>query len=848
MTKSHHFLSSRFIALSFMPSLLFNKPAQKLTLALAVSMGVSIMTGCSNDDKSVKSSSSDTRSSINSSGQSSSSTPSQVAMNFNRIATFAVCEQADAQCDTYKKDANGDAVLDDGNKVDLETVAEIITATTNGNTLIYTDGAQQQLGFIDASNASMPKMAGTVALGGEPTSVSVVGDYAVAGVNTSTDYITTSGQLVVIDITTQAVVRRIELNGQPDSVAVSPDGKYIAIAIENERDEDLNDGALPQAPAGFLSIIDVTDNVEAWALRTVALTDLEGMLYSTDPEPEFVSINSDNIAVITLQENNHIAMVDLAAGTVTASFSAGSVSLTQVNASKDGKVVFDENLADVLREPDGITWMGTEYFATANEGDLDGGSRGFSIFNKAGDVVWDSGNMLEHLAGRFGHYPEGRAGKKGNEPENVAYGIYDQTPYLFVNSERANLVFVFDATDPTGPLFKQALPAGVGPEGALAIPSRNLVAVASEKDARGDKHRSSVSLYELQAATANYPTLESVNTTQGTPIGWGAMSGLAAGDNTMLYAVEDSAYASNRIFAIDTSTVPAKITSAITLKDSDNIFAALATKATKAADATNAANATKAANAPFDNTFDASDLAAMINDDQTVNIDPEGIAVASEGGFWVASEGDGTIDDAKRPIKSLNFIFKTSAQGVIQKVITLPAELNAKQLRFGFEGVAEAEDKLYVAFQRGWAGDAEVAAQSAARIGIYDLTAETWSFVFYPLEAPASQYGGWVGLSDITALGNGEFLVLERDNQGGFDAAIKHLYKIDLSAVTPNQVITKTLVRNLMTDLKKPNGMVYEKIEGSAIMPNGDVFIINDNDAVDDNSGETQLINLGDIL
>ena len=33
------------------------------------------------------------------------------------------------------------------------------------------------------------------------------------------------------------------------SMGVEP-GTYVAIAIENERDEDLNDGALPQLPAG----------------------------------------------------------------------------------------------------------------------------------------------------------------------------------------------------------------------------------------------------------------------------------------------------------------------------------------------------------------------------------------------------------------------------------------------------------------------------------------------------------------------------------------------------------------------------------------------------------------------
>ena len=68
----------------------------------------------------------------------------------------------------------------------------------------------------------------------------------------------------------------------------------------------------------------------AWQTRDVALTSLV-MPYPTDPEPEYVSINDNNVAVITLQENNHIALVDLVTGTVTRDFTAGSTSLTQID-------------------------------------------------------------------------------------------------------------------------------------------------------------------------------------------------------------------------------------------------------------------------------------------------------------------------------------------------------------------------------------------------------------------------------------------------------------------------------------------------------------------------------------
>jgi DNA-binding beta-propeller fold protein YncE len=144
-------------------------------------------------------------------------------------------------------------------------------------------------------------------------------------------------------------VASIALPGQPDSVAVSKDGKYIAVVIENERDEDVNKGALPQLPAGSLVIVDVAGAATTWKTRTVSLTGLEGMLYPTDPEPEYVDINEANVAVVTLQENNHIALVDLATGKVTKHFSAGSVDLTQVDLTDKRPNIVDFNETQAKR-------------------------------------------------------------------------------------------------------------------------------------------------------------------------------------------------------------------------------------------------------------------------------------------------------------------------------------------------------------------------------------------------------------------------------------------------------------------------------------------------------------------
>lgn len=740
---------------------------------------------------------------------------------FNRIASFPVCRQIEANCDT-----------------DMETAAEIVAASEDGLTLIYTDSPQQQLGFINIADPSTPTGLGVLALAGEPTSVAVAGEYALVAVNTSADFVNVSGELAVVDIAARTVVQTLALSGQPDSIAVSPDASYAAVAIENERDEDLGDGAPPQAPAGSLDRITLAGSPAGWTVANVDLTTFPD-LFPGDPEPEYVDINAENIAVVTLQENNHIILVDVTDGTIVNDFSAGTVDLDAVDATEEepALISLSESLGDVPREPDGVTWLSDTLLATADEGDLDGGSRGFTVFNTAGSAVFSSGNSLDHASVRFGHYPDDRSGNKGNEPENVDIGRYGDNSYLFVASERASLIFVYDIADPANPVFKQALPAAAGPEGVKSIAARNLLVAASEEDNRGDKLRSVINIYAYSDAAPTYPTIASVDRADATPIPWGALSGLAASpdDSTVVYAVQDSFYQRSRIFTLDLAWSPARISAETVLSDANNVFANIA--AVDLADPTVGDD-----DASRISVFDEADLDNLINADGSVNIDPEGIAVASDGGFWLASEGAGTVGDAGRPVNSLNFIIKTDAGGVIENVITLPQALNDVQLRFGFEGIAEYNGAAYVAFQRAWNGEAN------PRIGIYDVAAETWSFLFYPLDTVESQNGGWVGLSDLTSLGNGRFLVVERDNQGGPDAAIKRLYTFDVSGRAAGSTVEKTLVDDLMDDLAVPGGLTPEKIEGLAVLANGEVLIVNDNDGVDDNSGETQLLNLGAIL
>ena len=697
--------------------------------------------------------------------------------------------------------------LPDGVDPASETVAEIVAILPDGVTVVYTDSPGARIGLVDIGDPAAPRPAGTIELGGEPTSVTVVGDHALVGVNTSESFTAPSGHVAVVDLASGAVVARCDVGGQPDSVAASRDGAYLAVAVENERDEDLNDGAIPQPPPGHLAILDLAGDgapANCEGARIVALTGLAAVA-ADDPEPEFVDINGTNVAAVTLQENNHIVLVDLASGQVTGDFSVGTVDLEAIDTVEDGVVAGTGALAGVRREPDAIAWVDDARLVTANEGDYEGGSRGFTVFDTDGNVLYDSGNALEHLAMRAGHYPEHRAGAKGVEPEGVEVGRFGDATLLFVNSERGNFVAVYEDQGPdAAPRFVQMLPTAAGPESVVAVPGRDLLIVGSEADDEEAGIRGTVAVYARTAARPPYPTIVStLDPTTGAPLGWGALSGLAADpdDPEILRAVSDSAYEVARIYTIDLSESPAAIAAYVD----------------------------------------------VTKDGAPVGYDLEGIAPRAGGGFWLASEGDPEHED---PLRQKSLLLRVAADGRLEQEIPLPGALYDQAIARGFEGVAAwgggADERVILAIQSAWKDDPE----STTKLAIYDPAGDSWSFARYPLEAPKSERGGWVGLSEITWLAGERFAILERDNQPGDYGVIKTIAVVDLAGVEPKPhgealpLVEKALAIDLLPLLQASRGWISDKPEGFAVTTDGRAFVITDNDGVDDATGETLLLEI----
>ncbi|ASP50999.1 esterase-like activity of phytase family protein [Sinorhizobium meliloti] len=702
----------------------------------------------------------------------------QAEQVFNRIASFAVATN-----------------LPEGAERNAPTSAEIITASEDGNTLIYSDSPGKRIGFIDITDAKAPEAGGIVSFSGEPTSVAVAGAKALVAVNTSESFTKPSGVLAVVDIAGRKVDATCDLGGQPDSVAVNKDRTLAAIAIENERDEDVNDGQIPQMPAGDLVILSLKDGAADCAtIKHVTLTGLAEVA-GDDPEPEFVAFNGRDEIALTLQESNHIVVIDGKSATVKTHFPAGTVDLEAIDTKRDGSIAFTGEQAGRKREPDAIKWL-DDRLVVANEGDYEGGSRGFTIFDTTGKVLYESGAGFERAIASIGHYPEKRSSAKGVEPEGLELAQFGEDKLFFVLSERASIVGVYKDTGGE-PELVQLLPSGVSPEGAVAIPGRNLFATANEVDLVEDGGaRSHVMIYERGEGEAAYPQIRSVEK-DGLPIGFGALSGLAAADKPgFLHAVNDSVFSSQpTIFTIDATQKPALITEAL----------------------------------------------PIIRDGAPAQkLDIEGIANDGEGGFWLASEGNSD----KLYSHALLHVNK---KGEIKQEIALPEELRANEIRYGFEGVAvvgEGDDQvLWMAVQREWKDDEK----GFVKLVSYKPSSKEWGAVRYPLEKSEE---GWVGLSEISVHGDYAYIV-ERDNLIGEAAKLKKLYRVALADLKPAAlggelpVVNKEEVRDLIPDLQSLNGYVVDKVEGFAVDAAGNGYVVTDNDGVDDSSGETLFFSIG---
>jgi hypothetical protein len=345
----------------------------------------------------------------------------------------------------------------------------------------------------------------------------------------------------------------VACEGEPDDdYVVDPEGSVTIV--------DLSGGvaAAVATEVGFAGFNDQIDALRAEGVRiygpgaTVA-QDLEPEYVNYD--------DATGTAYVSCQENNALVVVDVATATavdvVALGFKDHSMPGNGLDASDRDDMINITNWPVLgMYQPDAVadyTIGGEFYLVTANEGDsrdydgyseeervddltldpivfpdaatlqldenlgrlgttsasgdTDGdgdfdviyanGARSFSIWDSAGNLVFDSGDQFEQITADL--IPAGfnsdndengsfdsRSDAKGPEPEGVAVAEIDGIWYAIIGMERVSGLFLYDITDPAAPVFleyvstrdfsgdaEQGTAGGLGPEGIEIIPAED---------------------------------------------------------------------------------------------------------------------------------------------------------------------------------------------------------------------------------------------------------------------------------------------------------------------------------------------------------------------------------------
>ena len=288
--------------------------------------------------------------------------------------------------------------------------AEITAYDAASKRLFVVNGANGSVDVLDLATPASPKLAGTInvsAIGGTVNSVAVHDGLIALAVEAKVK--TSPGVVAFYNAADLKLLSTVTVGALPDMVTFTADGKTLLVANEGEPNSyGLADSVDPE---GSVSIITVNRS----GTPTVATADFKefigkeaalrasgiriygpGANAAQDIEPEYIAISSDGKkAYVTLQENNAIAIVDIASAKVTSVKPLGvknhHVAGFGFDASdEDGGTNTNSGTPAIkiapqpvkgMYLPDGIASFsvkGANYLITANEGDARADWPGFN--------------------------------------------------------------------------------------------------------------------------------------------------------------------------------------------------------------------------------------------------------------------------------------------------------------------------------------------------------------------------------------------------------------------------------------------------------------------------------------
>ncbi|MBF2014119.1 MAG: choice-of-anchor I family protein [Rivularia sp. T60_A2020_040] len=275
------------------------------------------------------------------------------------------------------------------------TGAEILAHDPTTQRLFVTTGDTVEI--IDISNPASPTKFGEIditTIGGGVNSVAVKNGIVAVAVEANT----AQEPGVVAFYNTDGVFQSsVVVGALPDMLTFTPDGTKILVANEGEPNADYT-----VDPEGSISIIDISSGIGSATVTTAGFTGFNNQkqalinkgvrifgpnaTVAQDLEPEYIAVSADGSkAFVTLQENNAIAVLDIARATVTDVLPLGykehfqpgngfDASDRDVDGSSGGggKINIQNYPVLGMYQPDSIASFeadGKTYYLTANEGD-----------------------------------------------------------------------------------------------------------------------------------------------------------------------------------------------------------------------------------------------------------------------------------------------------------------------------------------------------------------------------------------------------------------------------------------------------------------------------------------------
>ncbi len=269
------------------------------------------------------------------------------------------------------------------------TGIQVVDLTDPALPVFLNNIAPSTLGISGLTSDDISSIAVRKGVGSEPSVLA-------AGIISSPK--TNPGYVVFLNAATGALLGSAQVGAVPDHIAFTPDGTKLLVANEGELDGSAVDISADTV-IGSVSIIDISSGVATPVVTTADFTSydapatitalkdagvriFQGGKPSTDFEPEYLAISADGTkAMVTLQEANAVAVLDIASATFTSVVPLGKKDFSSGRhdfSDRDGPGA--SNLVNLttgnpvfgLYMPDAIASFssgGQTYYVTANEGD-----------------------------------------------------------------------------------------------------------------------------------------------------------------------------------------------------------------------------------------------------------------------------------------------------------------------------------------------------------------------------------------------------------------------------------------------------------------------------------------------